>query len=261
MQENIKQLTSETKAQIKNLYEQLYSKKQNISDNFLDNLQNDINVNFDNINLQNDNYVTFQPQRNNNLDMNNLKLNNVILENVNNTNYNFAPRARIHALENENQTLREEIMKKEEEINFWKNNPQSYFKIPTSNINKQDYYNNIRIQQLEKMLENYGESITKLRETYNQSLIDHQNEMEDISNNYENSINQIQLNNSKNMINVNMNHSMNAINYNTIPTITEKTVSNNYYANINTSMPNEEGMRNQYIKEKLEVIKKNTGDF
>jgi hypothetical protein len=26
-------------------------------------------------------------------------------------------------------------------------------------------------------------------------------------------------------------------------------------------MPNEEGMRNQYIKEKLEVIKKNTGDF
>ena len=261
MQENIKQLTSEAKLQIKNLYEQLYSKKQNASDNILDNLQNDINFNFDNINLQNDNYVTFQPQRNNNLDMNNLKLNNVILENVNNTNYNFAPRARIHALENENQTLREEIMKKEEEINFWKNNPQSYFKIPTSNINKQDYYNNIRIQQLEKMLENYGESITKLRETYNQSLIDHQNEMEDISNNYENSINQIQLNNSKNMINVNMNHSMNAINYNTIPTITEKTVSNNYYANINTSMPNEEGMRNQYIKEKLEVIKKNTGDF
>ena len=261
MQENIKQLTSEAKVQIKSLYEQLYSKNQNVSDNILDNLQNDINFNFDNINLQNDNYVTFQPQRNNNLDMNNLKLNNVILENVNNTNYNFAPRARIHALENENQTLREEIMKKEEEINFWKNNPQSYFKIPTSNINKQDYYNNIRIQQLEKMLENYGESITKLRETYNQSLIDHQNEMEDISNNYENSINQIQLNNSKNMINVNMNHSMNAINYNTIPTITEKTVSNNYYANINTSMPNEEGMRNQYIKEKLEVIKKNTGDF
>ena len=261
MQENIKQLTSEAKLQIKNLYEQLYSKKQNASDNILDNLQNDINFNFDNINLQNDNYVTFQPQRNNNLDMNNIKLNNVILENVNNTNYNFAPRARIHALENENQTLREEIMKKEEEINFWKNNPQSYFKIPTSNINKQDYYNNIRIQQLEKMLENYGESITKLRETYNQSLIDHQNEMEDISNNYQNSINQIQLNNSKNMINVNMNHSMNAINYNTIPTITEKTVSNNYYANINTSMPNEEGMRNQYIKEKLEVIKKNTGDF
>ena len=132
MQENIKQLTSETKAQIKNLYEQLYSKKQNISDNFLDNLQNDINVNFDNINLQNENYVTFQPQGNNNLDMNNINLNNLNLNNTNNINYNFAPRARIHALENENQTLREEIMKKEEEINFWKNNPQSYSKIPTS---------------------------------------------------------------------------------------------------------------------------------
>ena len=84
--------------------------------------------------------------------------------------------------------------------------------------------------------------------------------MNDISNNYENSINQIQLNNSRN---INLNPSINNVNnnLNSIPSITEKTINTNYYSNINTSVPNEEAMRNQYIKEKLEVIKKNSGDF
>ena len=52
--------------------------------------------------------------------------------------------------------------------------------------------------------------------------------------------------------NVNLNNILN-----TIPSATENTVTNSNYNFIN----NEEGMRNQFIQEKLESIKKNNPDI
>ena len=143
----------------------------------------------------------------------------------------------------------------------------------------------MKIQQLEKILFNYGKKINDLKNLYNRTLIEQRREKEELKRNYENSLTQIQnlnLNNNLNLSNQmnnieNTNNSLignkspsvnlspqeiptspsNNVNINnilnTIPSATENTVTNSNYNYLN----NEEAIRNQFIKDKLESIKKN----
>ena len=59
-------------------------------------------------------------------------------------------------MENEIKILNKKILSKDNEINFWKN-IREYLNNPISHvINYNDYYNNAKINQLEKMIQNLG---------------------------------------------------------------------------------------------------------
>jgi predicted RNase H-like nuclease (RuvC/YqgF family) len=224
---------------------------------------------------------------NNNNHRNNQNNNNI--NNLNNNNVDFNdPKIQLYTLESENNNLKEELMKKEEELNFWKSIRENLNKNITHSINRNDYYSTMKIQQLEKILFNYGKKINDLKNLYNRTLIEQRREKEELKRNYENSLTQMQnlnLNNNLNLsnqiINIeNTNNSLignkspsvnlspqeiptspsNNVNLNnilnTIPSATENTVSNSNYNYLN----NEEAIRNQFIKDKLESIKKNNPD-
>ena len=220
---------------------------------------------------------------------NSINFNNNMNNNINNVNFTDS-KIQIYTLESENRALKEELMKKEEDLNFWKSIRENLNKNVTHSINRNDYYSTMKIQQLEKILFDYGKKINDLKNLYNRTLIEQRREKEELKRNYENNLTQMQnlnlntnnLNVSNNIINIeNTNNSMgnkspsvnlspqkiptspsnNNVNLNnilnTIPSATENTVTNSNYNFIN----NEEGMRNQFIQEKLESIKKNNPDI
>ncbi len=215
---------------------------------------------------------------------NSINFNNNMNNNINNVNFTDS-KIQIYTLESENRALKEELMKKEEDLNFWKSIRENLNKNVTHSINRNDYYSTMKIQQLEKILFDYGKKINDLKNLYNRTLIEQRREKEELKRNYENSLTQIQnlnLNNNLNLSNQinnieNTNNSLignkspsvnlspqeiptspsNNVNINnilnTIPSATENTVTNSNYNYLN----NEEAIRNQFIKDKLESIKKN----
>ncbi len=206
------------------------------------------------------NYFKNNSQRNYYSNFNNNINNNYINDNYNNF-YNDLNA--INSLEIENSFLKDEIRKKEEEINYLKNNYLND-ELLNDDINKNnnDKLYNIRIIQLENKLENYYATIKNLKEIYEKSIFEHKNKIKEMKNFYENQKNDLKFNQSKNMNISNISSSIlgnNNIN-NNINIISSSSQKNNItdcIENLNVNFPNEEGIRNQLIREKVQLIKKN----
>ena len=108
-----------------------------------------------------------------------------IKQNSNNNNSNENDikdlKLKIILLENEIKILNKKILSKDNEINFWKN-IREYLNNPiiSHEINYNDYYNNAKINQLEKMIQNLGIKLIELHTSYKKSLINHKKELENI---------------------------------------------------------------------------------
>ena len=203
------------------------------------------------------NYFKNNSQRNYYSNFNN---NNFINDNYNNF-YNDLNA--INSLEIENSFLKDEIRKKEDEINYLKNDYlNNEFLNDDINKNNNDKLYNIRIIQLENKLENYYATIKNLKEIYEKSIFEHKNKIKEMKNFYENQKNDLKFNQSKNMNISNISSSIlgnNNIN-NNINIFSSSSQKNNitdYIENLNVNFPNEEGIRNQLIREKVQLIKKN----
>ena len=206
------------------------------------------------------NYFKNNSQRNYYSNFNNNINNNYINDNYNNF-YNDLNA--INSLEIENNFLKDEIRKKEDEINYLKN----YYlnnELLNDDINKNnnDKLYNIRIIQLENKLENYYATIKNLKEIYEKSIFEHKNQIKEMKNFYENQKNDLKFNHSKNMNISNISSSIlgnNNINnnINIFSSSSQKNNINDCIENLNVNFPNEEGIRNQLIREKVQLIKKN----
>jgi len=89
---------------------------------------------------------------------------------------------KIILLENEIKILNKKILFKDNEINFWKNIREN-LNNPTltqHEINYNDFYNNEKINQLEKLIQNLGIKLINLKTSYKKSLINHKKELENI---------------------------------------------------------------------------------
>lgn len=108
-----------------------------------------------------------------------------IKQNSNNNNSNENDikdlKLKIILLENEIKILNKKILSKDNEINFWKN-IREYLNNPiiSHEIDYNDYYNNAKINQLEKMIQNLGIKLIGLQASYKKSLINHKKELENI---------------------------------------------------------------------------------
>ena len=206
------------------------------------------------------NYFKNNSQRNYYSNFNNNINNNYINDNYNNF-YNDLNA--INSLEIENNFLKDEIRKKEDEINYLKN----YYlnnELLNDDINKNnnDKLYNIRIIQLENKLENHYATIKNLKEIYEKSIFEHKNKIKEMKNFYENQKNDLKFNHSKNMNISNISSSIlgnNNINnnINIFSSSSQKNNINDCIENLNVNFPNEEGIRNQLIREKVQLIKKN----
>ena len=206
------------------------------------------------------NYFKNNSQRNYYSNFNNNINNNYINDNYNNF-YNDLNA--INSLEIENNFLKDEIRKKEDEINYLKN----YYlnnELLNDDINKNnnDKLYNIRIIQLENKLENHYATIKNLKEIYEKSIFEHKNKIKEMKNFYENQKNDLKFNQSKNMNISNISSSIlgnNNINnnINIFSSSSQKNKINDCIENLNVNFPNEEGIRNQLIREKVQLIKKN----
>ena len=206
------------------------------------------------------NYFKNNSQRNYYSNFNNNINNNYINDNYNNF-YNDLNA--INSLEIENNFLKDEIRKKEDEINYLKNDYLNN-ELLNDDINKNnnDKLYNIRIIQLENKLENHYATIKNLKEIYEKSIFEHKNKIKEMKNFYENQKNDLKFNQSKNMNISNISSSIlgnNNINnnINIFSSSSQKNNINDCIENLNVNFPNEEGIRNQLIREKVQLIKKN----
>ena len=206
------------------------------------------------------NYFKNNSQRNYYSNFNNNINNNYINDNYNNF-YNDLNA--INSLEIENNFLKDEIRKKEDEINYLKNDYLNN-ELLNDDINKNnnDKLYNIRIIQLENKLENHYATIKNLKEIYEKSIFEHKNKIKEMKNFYENQKNDLKFNQSKNMNISNISSSIlgnNNINnnINIFSSSSQKNNINDSIENLNVNFPNEEGIRNQLIREKVQLIKKN----
>ena len=206
------------------------------------------------------NYFKNNSQRNYYSNFNNNINNNYINDNYNNF-YNDLNA--INSLEIENSFLKDEIRKKEDEINYLKNDYLNN-ELLNDDINKNnnDKLYNLRIIQLENKLENHYATIKNLKEIYEKSIFEHKNKIKEMKNFYENQKNDLKFNQSKNMNISNISSSIlgnNNINnnINIFSSSSQKNKINDCIENLNVNFPNEEGIRNQLIREKVQLIKKN----
>ena len=102
---------------------------------------------------------------------------------------------KLYLLETQNKNLEILLRRKDEELSLCNNfqNELLYNNSMNNYVSSIDKENNekinLKIQNLEKTLINYGNKINDLKNKYNESLIRHQNEIQEIINNYENDIN------------------------------------------------------------------------
>lgn len=215
------------------------------------------------------------------IDMNNLNINNLIQQ--------------IYYLQNENKNLANGLQQKEEEVNFWKNVRTDLSSRNLNNDNKDkdpmSVFNALKVQNLEKKLVNCNSTINALKKQYNDTVKKHENEISVLKNAYETNLNQsMQLNyhnyppnfivgnnqnpnqsfnkgdikglkytgqdfvqlNEDNRNKDNNNNSYNEIkNNNILDELNEKPFLNA----INTNIPTEEGIRNEYINSEIRKIK------
>ena len=135
----------------------------------------------------------FEKQSPLNLSMNdnrNLSINKKI---YNNHDINYLIN-RLYLLENQNKNLIQKLKRKEEELSIcnnlknellYNNSMNDYFySIEMEN----DKINNLKLQNLEKTLMNYGNKINNLKNQYDDSLIRHQHEIQNLRNSYKNNL-------------------------------------------------------------------------
>lgn len=175
------------------------------------------------------------------------------INNINNKN-NINNFQKIHFLEIENNILRDEIKKIDNEIKNWKNKIPEYNEVNDQNIiNENDSLYFLKIKRLENKLESYFSTIKSLKDTYKKNNIKHEKEIKELKNFYEN-----QLNHCTNVNISNISPSIPENNYlNFISSSSERINANHIVNNLHLHFPIEEGIRNQLIRGKIENIRKN----
>ena len=108
---------------------------------------------------------------------------------------------RLYLLENQNKILIQKLKRKEEELSICNNlknellynNQMNQY---VSSIDQEnDSINNLKFQNLEKILKNYGKKINNIKTQFDESLIRHQNEIQELKKSYENNNSQFDINN------------------------------------------------------------------
>ena len=217
----------------------------------------------------------------NNLNINDNKNKSLDKKEFNNEEINTL-KNKIYLLEYQNKTLNQKLKRKEEELSICNNlkNELLYNNSLNNFCSSIDKENNeinlLKFQNLEKMLQNYGNKINHLKNQFNESLIRHQEEIQEIKNNYEKN-NDNRDNNSNIDINKG-NEQDNNDYYNNYDDDNINNFNNEYYNNydinefqitnnvnksqlenynelqINKSFNSDEGIKDEYINSKLAKI-------
>ena len=158
----------------------------------------------------------------------------------------------LYMLQNDKTILTNELKKKEKEVNFWKNLRTDLY---NSNIRQGIHgmmfspsgknINDIKLKNMEKTLNNYGNKINEIKREYNESLRMHQQEIEKLRNDMENSINLTQ----QSRINIRNNED------DDLDENEQKSLNEDILHALKISIPSKEGIRNEYINSQVDKIK------
>ena len=157
----------------------------------------------------------------------------------------------LYLLQNEKTVLTNELKKKEKEVNFWKNlrtdlynnNMRQGIYTMINSPNKK-YMNDIKIKNMEKTLNNYGNKIKEIKKQYNESLRNHQREIEKLRNDMENSINFTQ-----------QSRIYDRNNEDDYDDNEQKSINEDLLHALKINIPSKEGIRNEYINSQVQKIK------
>ena len=179
-----------------------------------------------------------------------------------NKNNNKDMMTQIYLLQNDKAVLSNQLKQKEKEVNFWKNlrsdlHANAQLHPPSMNtvsVNNNKIINDIKLQNMEKTLKNYGNKINKIKKQYNESLKNHQKEIDKIKNEMENSVNITHQNQNQNL------SKMNEVNFNTnsyevINDNDDIEQAEDILHALKISIPSKEGIRNEYINSQIQKIK------
>ena len=199
------------------------------------------------------------PQRINNSFMLNNKNNNLANDNpLFYTQNNFYNKnnpdlmTQLYILQNDKNLLVNQLQQKEKEVNFWKNLRSDLYANAQNNLrrnNSNKYINDIKLQNMEKTLINYGNKINRINKQYNESLKNHQREIDKLKNEMENSINLTQNSKIMNEGTFNMNS------YEEVDMDENEQASEDLLHALKISIPSKEGIRNEYINSQIQKIK------
>ena len=199
------------------------------------------------------------PQRINNSFMLNNKNNNLANDNpLFYTQNNFYGKnnpdlmTQLYILQNDKNLLVNQLQQKEKEVNFWKNLRSDLYANAQNNLrgnNSNKYVNDIKLQNMEKTLINYGNKINRINKQYNESLKNHQREIDKLKNEMENSINLTQNSKIMNEGTFNMNS------YEEVDMDENEQASEDLLHALKISIPSKEGIRNEYINSQVQKIK------
>ena len=199
------------------------------------------------------------PQRINNSFMLNNKNNNLANDNpLFYTQNNFYNKnnpdlmTQLYILQNDKNLLVNQLQQKEKEVNFWKNLRSDLYANAQNNLrrnNSNKYINDIKLQNMEKTLINYGNKINRINKQYNESLKNHQREIDKLKNEMENSINLTQNSKIMNEGTFNMNS------YEEVDMDENEQASEDLLHALKISIPSKEGIRNEYINSQVQKIK------
>ena len=203
------------------------------------------------------------PQRiNNSFMLNNNKFSN--LNNLNGDNPLFYTQkafynknnpdimTQLYILQNDKNSLMNQLKQKEKEVNFWKNLRSDLYANAQNNLrgnNNNKFLNDIKLKNMEKTLMNYGNKINKINKQYNESLKNHQREIDKLKNDMENSINLTQNSKYMNEGTFNMNS------YEEMDMDENEQASEDLLHALKISIPSKEGIRNEYINSQVQKIK------
>ena len=159
----------------------------------------------------------------------------------------------IYMLQNDKIILTNELKKKEQEVNFWKNLRSDLY---NSNMKignhgmifspSGKYLNDIKLKNMEKSFHNYGRKNNETKLRYNDTLKNHKKDIIKLRNDMENSIN---LNQQSRKINdKNNNEEISDENE-------QKNQDEGLLHDLQISIPSKEGIRNEYINSQVNKIK------
>ena len=158
----------------------------------------------------------------------------------------------LYILQNDKNLLVNQLQQKEKEVNFWKNLRSDLYANAQNNLrrnNSNKYINDIKLQNMEKTLINYGNKINRINKQYNESLKNHQREIDKLKNEMENSINLTQNSKIMNEGTFNMNS------YEEVDMDENEQASEDLLHALKISIPSKEGIRNEYINSQVQKIK------
>ena len=159
----------------------------------------------------------------------------------------------IYMLQNDKIILTNELKKKEQEVNFWKNLRSDLY---NSNMKignhgmifspSGKYLNDIKLKNMERSFHNYGRKNNEIKLRYNDTLKNHKKDIIKLRNDMENSIN---LNQQSRKINdKNNNDEISDENE-------QKNQNEGLLHDLQISIPSKEGIRNEYINSQVNKIK------